>query len=191
MIATSKRVRFTVDEYFRMSEAGVFGDKRVELINGRIVQMLSQANPHRASITRITIIFSRHFSDVKRFWLVVQGTFIIQPYGAPDPDFHVFNVPVGTPDKKLPRPFIVVEVSDTTYRRDSGSKLRQYAQTGIEDYWIVNLNQRRVEVYRKPHNPTGRQSDWRYDSVQLYDENSSVSLLAYPNIVLSVSEMLP
>lgn len=47
MIATSRRIKFTVDEYFRMSEAGLFDDRRVELINGRILEMRAQANPHR------------------------------------------------------------------------------------------------------------------------------------------------
>lgn len=191
MIATSKRIKFTVDEYFRMSEAGVFDDRRVELIDGRIVQMHAQANPHRAAITRINIILNRNFSNPKRFWLVVQGTLIIQPYSAPDPDFHVFDVPVGTPDDDLPRPFLVIEVSHTTYKRDSGSKLRLYASTGVEDYWILNIPERRLEVYRKPENPTGRKRDWRYASVQHFKPGGKVKLLAYPKIAIPVDEMLP
>jgi Uma2 family endonuclease len=191
MIATSKQVCFTVDEYFRMSEAGVFDDRRVELINGRILQMHAQANPHRAAITRGNIVLNRHFSDMSKFWLVVQGTLIIQPYGAPDPDFHVFDVPVSTPDAKLPRPFVVIEVSDTTYKRDSGSKLRQYAAAGIEDYWIENLREQRVEVYREPTNPTGKPADWKYNDITHYRRGESVSLLRFPSVSLAVDELLP
>ena len=190
-ILTSKRVRFTVDEYFRLSEAGVFDDRRVELIDGRIVEMPAQANPHRASVTKGTIVLTRHFGDTKRFWLVVQGTYIIEPYDAPDPDFHVFDVPVGTPDKDLPRPLLVIEVSHTTYKRDSGAKLRRYAAAGVRDYWIVNIPERRIEVYRDPINPTGRKRDWRYETTEHFTSGSAVKLLAYPKIALRVDEMLP
>ena len=190
-ILTSKKVRFTVDEYFRLSEAGVFDDRRVELIDGRIVEMHAQANPHRAGVTKSNIALNRHFGDPTRFWLVVQGTYIIEPYDAPDPDFHVFDVPVGTPDRELPRPFLVIEVSHTTYKRDSGPKLRRYAAAGVRDYWIVNIAERRVEVYRDPNNPTGRKADWRYESVTHHAAGSKVKLLAFPKIALAVAEMLP
>lgn len=190
MIATAKRIKFTVAEYFRMSDAGVFGDRRVELVNGRILQMHAQATPHRAAITRGTIILSRHFSDMSKYWLLVQSTLILQPYGAPEPDFHVFEAPVGTPDRKLLRPFVVIEVSDKSYRRDSGSKLRQYAEAGIEDYWIENLNSQRIEVYREPFNPTGKADDWQYRDIKHYARGEKIALRHLPNIVLDVNELL-
>jgi Uma2 family endonuclease len=190
MIATAKRIKFTVPEYLRMSDAGVFGDRRVELVNGRILQMHAQATPHRAAITLGTIILSRYFSDTKRFWLLVQSTLILQPYGAPEPDFHVFEAPVGTPDRKLMRPFIVIEVSDRSYRRDSGSKLRQYAEAGIADYWIENLPAQRIEVYRDPFNPTGRAEDWQYRDVKHYGRGDNLALLHLPEVLLDVNELL-
>lgn len=191
MIATSKQTRFTVAEYFRMSDAGVFDDRRVELIDGRILQKHAQANPHRAAITRIAILLSRDFADQQKFWMVVQGTYIVEPYDAPDPDFHVFDVPVGTPDDELPRPFLIIEVANTTYKRDSGIKLRKYASVGVQDYWIVNLAEKRVEVYRKPQNPTGRKRDWRYAEVKHHESGQKIKLLPYPKIALAVAEMLP
>ena len=191
MIATSKQVRFTVREYFRLSDAGVFGDKRVELLDGRILQMHAQANPHRAAVTKGTIALARYFSDPKRFWLVVQGTYSIEPHDAPDPDLHVFDVPVGTPDEKLPKPFLVIEVSHTTYKRDSGIKLRRYAAAGVEDYWIVNIPERRVEVYRAPANPTGGKRDWRYESRQVFQGTQKCKLLKFLRISLVARELLP
>jgi Uma2 family endonuclease len=191
MIATSKRVRFTVAEYFRMSEAGVFGDKRVELLDGRIFQMHAQANPHRAAVTKATIEFARHFGDSKQFWLVVQGTYLIEPHDAPDPDLHIFDVPVGTSDVNLPKPFLLIEISNTTYKRDCGIKLRRYAAAGVEDYWIVNIPEKRVEVYRAPSNPTGSKRDWRYGSVMQFAGQQSIALLKYPHISVSAAELLP
>jgi Uma2 family endonuclease len=190
-IATSKRIRFTVKEYFRMSEAGVFDGRRVELLDGRIYKVLAQSNPHRSAVAKINIILTRHFGDVSRYWLSCQSTCILEKYDAPDPDLYVLNAPVGTPDEKLPVPFLLIEVSYTTYKRDSGIKLRRYAAAGVKDYWIVNIRQQRVEVYRDPENPTGRKRDWRYATPMYFGVNDAVALLAYPQIKLNVRDMLP
>jgi Uma2 family endonuclease len=190
-LLTSKKVRFNVDEYFRMSEAGVFDGRRVELLDGRILQMHAQSNPHMASVTKTMIALNRFFGDAKRYWLVVQGTYRIEPFDAPDPDFAIYDVPVGTPDDDLPRPSLVIEIAVTSYKRDSGIKLRRYAAAGVRDYWIVNVPQKRVEVYRDPENPTGRKRDWRYATPKYFGMNDEVPLLAYPQIQLSVRDMMP
>jgi hypothetical protein len=153
--------------------------------------MHAQASPHRAAITLGMIVLNRHFGEAKKFWLLVQSTLILPEYSAPEPDFHVFDVAVGTPDAKLPRPFFVMEVSDRSYRRDTGSKLRQYAAAGIEDYWIENLAENRVEGYRDPHNPTGRRHDWRYRTIRHFKRGQKIKLLRYPKVELPVSELLP
>src|SRR5437773_2228169 len=137
MIATSPKVRFTVAEYFRMNKAGVFGAARVELIDGRIIRMHAQAHPHRWAISKGSRKLLALF-PAEKFWVVVQGTLSLGKFNAPDPDFHILNIPEGTPQRKLPKPFLVIEVSDTTYRYDSGLKLRRYAEAGIKEYWIVN-----------------------------------------------------
>lgn len=111
-------------------------------------------------------------------------------HNAPEPDFHLFDVPVGTPRKKLPLPILVIEVSDTTYRRDSGSKLRLYARAGVADYWIVNLRENRIEVYRRPANPTGKESDWRYASVNHLAIGKAVEMLKRPKVRFEVAAML-
>lgn len=190
MIATSKKIRFTVDEYFRMSEAGVLDGKRVELIEGRLVRMHAQAHPHRWTITRASRVFLDKF-ERKKFWVVVQGTLPLGRFNAPDPDIHVLDVPEGTFEPQLPKPFVVVEVSDTTYRKDSGIKLRQYAAAGIQDYWIANLKAQRIEVYREPENPTGKSKDWRYADVKHFKKGAQVKFLAYPKIGIAVDEILP
>lgn len=190
MIATSKQIRFTVDEYFRMSDAGVFDGRRVELIEGRIVRMHAQAHPHRWCLSKARRRFDSLFPPNK-FWVVVQGTLLLGRYGAPDPDIHVFAVPEGTPEQQLPVPFVVVEVSDTTYRKDSGLKLRQYASAGIQDYWIVNLKQRQIEVYRKPEGSSGKSQRWRYADVQEFKNGEEIAFLAYPQIKIAVDEVLP
>jgi Uma2 family endonuclease len=127
----------------------------------------------------------------KAILVVVQGTLPLGRFGAPDPDIHVFDVPEGTAEEQLPKPFVVVEVSDKSYRKDSGIKVRQYASSGIRDYWIVNLTQRRVEVYRKPENRTGKRKDWHYAEVQMFKTGQKVKLLDYPKVAIAVRELIP
>src|SRR5580658_715321 len=144
-------VRFTVGEYLRMSDAGILGGRRTELVGGTIKKMAPQEDRHIWSVSKITRLLI-HATTLKDT-LIVQGTLYLDEQNAPEPDFHLFDVPIGTPRDRLPLPILVIEVSDTTYRRDSGSKLRLYARAGIADYWIVNLRDNRVEVYREPANP--------------------------------------
>ena len=187
--AAPTRLRWTVKEYFRLSRMGFFGDRRVELINGDILQMPAQPNAHRTSVTKTANLLFRAFGSTD--WVVVQGTLVLGTYAAPDPDFHVLDVPPGTPDKHLPVPRLVIEVSDTTYLKDSGPKLRLYARAGIPENWIVNLPLDRVEVYRQPENAAGGASGWRYGSVTFHARGDEVRMLRRPVVAFPVDAMLP
>src|SRR5215203_2387831 len=118
MIASSNKIQFTVEDYFRMSETGVLDGKRVELIEGRIVRRHAQSHPHRWTITRASRAFLQK-CERRKYWVVVQWTLALGRFSAPDPDLHVLDVPEGTAEQQLPKPFVVVEVSDTTYKKDS------------------------------------------------------------------------
>lgn len=186
---THPTVRFTVDEYFRMAEAGVFGNARVELLDGRIYWMAPQLDPHMASITNTNRALVRVVPVTE--WLIVQGTVTLDARTAVDPDFAWFACPVMTPNPTRGLPILVVEVSHTTYRYDSGRKMRKYAQAGIQDYWIVNIKANRVDVYHEPRNPTGKRDDCYFDSVVHHARGRAIPLLARPSVSLAVDELLP
>jgi Uma2 family endonuclease len=181
-------VRFTVEEYVRMSDAGLLGQRRTELVGGRIRKMAPQEDRHMWSVSKIARLLV-HATTLKDT-LIVQGTLYLDEHNAPEPDFHLFDVPVGTPRDRLPLPILVIEVSHTTYRRDSGTKLRLYARAGIPDYWLVNLGENRIEVYRKPANLTGKESDWRYASVDHLAIGEIVAMLKRPKVRFKVDAML-
>jgi Uma2 family endonuclease len=185
-----KRVRWTVKEYFKISETGVFDDRRVELINGEIVEMPSQAHPHRTSLSKTSRAFISAF-DQQHHWVVIQGTLLLPPHGAPDPDLHIFDVPTGTPDQDLPLPFLLIEISDSTYLKDSGPKLRMYAKAGIPDYWILNLPKDRLEVYRQPEKVSSMPAKWRYARTDFFGRGETVSPLARQDLSFRVDELLP
>ena len=181
--------KFSVDEYFRMAEADVFDGARVELLDGRIYWTSPQLDPHMLSIsnTMDAINAVRPLTE----WLIVQGTVILDNFTALDPDFAWFACPMGTPNPTRGLPMLLIEVSHTTYKHDSGKKMRKYAQAGISDYWIVNIKGDRVEVYRDPKNPTGNRDDCYYDSVTPYPRGQSVALAARPGVSLAVNDLLP
>jgi len=181
--------RFTVDELFRLVEADALGTTRVELLNGRIYRMAPQAVPHMTAISRGSAALLRiaRPSD----WVVVQGTLILDRFSAPDPDLMLLPVPPGTPTHLWPDPILLIEVSETTYRRDSGLKLRKYAFHGIPQYWVENLRADRIEVYREPQNPSGRLSDCHYASVEHFGRGRSIQVAGRPGVTLDVDELLP
>jgi Uma2 family endonuclease len=83
----------------------------------------------------------------------------------------------------------VVEVADSSLRKDRVRKAALYARAGIADYWIVNLNDRVLEVYREPaRSAAGR---WKYRSVSLLRARASVSPLAAPGRRVAVAALLP
>src|SRR5215210_5448052 len=108
--ALAKRVRWTVTDYFRMAEAGLFDDRRVELINGEVIEVPAQAHAHRLSVSRTNRQLTTFFPP-SAYWVVIQGTVVLSRYNAPDPDFHVFDVPEGTRQEDLPKPSLVIEIS--------------------------------------------------------------------------------
>jgi Uma2 family endonuclease len=187
--ATLPTTRFTVDEVERLCEAAVFGARRVELLNGRIYRMAPQRSPHMAAVSKTAEALLRHCPSHE--WIVIQGTLRIDRFNAPDPDLMWLAVPKGSPEHVWPLPLVLIEISDTTYRHDSGVKLRRYAQAGIQDYWIANLKAGRVEVYRDPQSPTGRPRDFRYASVAYFVRGQSISLAQRPQVSVAVDDLLP
>lgn len=186
---TRPTTKFTVDEYFRMAEADVFDGARVELLDGRIYWMAPQLDPHMVSISKTIGALMRVVPPDE--WLICQGTVILDNFTALDPDFAWFACPTGTPNPTRGLPMLLIEVSHTTYRRDSGKKMRKYAQAGITDYWIINIKADRVEVYRDPKNPTGQRDDCYYASVTHHLRGRAVPLLARPAVALAVNDVLP
>src|SRR5436305_542815 len=126
---SAPHIRFTVDEFFRLVEADALGTTRVELLNGRIYRMAPQATPHMASITKTTLAFGKHVPGNE--WLITQGTLRLDRYNAPDPDVMWVPCPIGTSAHLWPEPVLVIEISDTSYRKDSSVKLRTYAFHGV------------------------------------------------------------
>ncbi len=149
-----KRHLITLDEYEQMCLVGVFGpETHVELIRGVIVDMAPPGPEHEGSVTGLHLHF---FEKVQRLALVWrQGNAIRLPNSnsRPQPDITLLKWRDDLYRGKRPTAedvILLVEVSYSTLKYDSGAKLALYAEAGIPEYWIVNLVDKVVEVYADP-----------------------------------------
>jgi len=182
----SEPYRWTCDEYLRLAEAGFFDGKRVELLDGEILRMPAQYTPHATAIRKTAIVLRSLFGS--GHIVETQLPAVLSNWSLPEPDVTVIP---GSPDDygdHHPSPAdikVLVEVSDSTLRTDRGKKARAYARAGVTDYWIVNLVDRRLEIYRDP-TPEGR-----YLDVTTYGPEEAVSPLVLPDAEIRVADLLP
>lgn len=181
--------RWTRQEYDRMAEAGIFSpNERVELLGGEILLMTPQNSPHSVAIGLVEEALRRAFGP--DHWIRIQLPLIIDPDSEPEPDVAVVR---GTPRDYLKAhpdtALLVVEVSDTTLVLDRDRKRAIYARAGIPEYWIVNLAERCLEVYRDPVTPPGQPGLYR--SSRQLNPSTTISPLAAPSASVAVADLLP
>jgi Uma2 family endonuclease len=185
-----RRFRWTVADYDFATNKGVFRDRRMELINGRIIEMAAQHEPHLAGVSLAIGVLTSAFGS--GFYIRPPGSLRQGRYSKPEPDVAVVPGTArdcakrGTPSTAL----LVVEISDSSLSYDCGEKASLYAKNGIADYWIVNLVDRQLEIYRDPiPDPTHRYR-YRYASVQILKARDTITPLAAPHAVISVADLL-
>ena len=153
--------RFTVDQYHRMIDLGILGkDDRVELIRGEVVPQMPQGDPHALALEILNRRLTRLLPD--EFALRCQSPAVF-PDSEPEPDF-VICLPAHARGQSHPRPehvFLIVEIAATSLPDDRGVMARLYAENGIPVYWIVNLEDRQVEVYTDPVSPPDGEPHYR------------------------------
>src|SRR5437763_345690 len=135
--------RWTREEFYRLADSGCFNNRRVELIEGEIIEMPVQKHPHVVSLTRTAKILDSLFGN--KFWIRTQLPLNLGPLSDAEPDVAVV---AGTVDDYTDHPtsaLLLVEVSETTLAFDRGRKGSLYAAAGVQDYWIVNLVERQLE----------------------------------------------
>ena len=177
------RRRFTVEEYHRMAEVGIFQpDERVELIEGEIVQMAPISPRHAGCVINVNRLFVTRLGD--RAVVSPQNPVVIQPRSEPQPDVLVLRPRTVSYSREHPTPedvLLAVEVADTTIRFDRLVKARLYARAGIAEFWLFLTGDGIVEVYREP-GPDG------YASVTAHGSGQTVSPLAFPAVGFTVED---
>lgn len=177
------RHRFTVEEYHKMGEAGIFGeDDRVELIDGEVVKMTPIGWRHAWCVNTLNMLLARLVQG--RYVVSVQNPLIISKHGEPQPDLVLLrNLPPG----RLPAPedvLLVVEVSDATLTYEKNVKLPRYAEAGIAEAWLADLNSETIEVHSGP-GPGG------YRRTTRFGRGDRVESATVPDLAFGTSEALP
>jgi Uma2 family endonuclease len=172
---------FTIDDVEAMVRAGILRDsERIELIEGQIVEMHAQGTRHIWAVSRVTRAFARRDDVV----VTSQSTFEIDGRSGPEPDVTVLRA--DTSQHRRPSAetaLLVVEVADTSLTYDRNVKAPLYARAGVPEYWIVDLNGERVEVYVEP-------SEAGYRASRLYLRGESLNPAFAADMLIVVDEIL-
>ena len=135
---------WTLDEYHRAIDAGVFGDRRLELLHGEIVEMPPMNEPHIGAVRYLAGLF---FAQLGWQRASSQTPITLPSDGEPEPDVAVFELGARLkPD--VDQVQLVIEVAQATRRRDLGSKLEDYLRDGLRELWIIDLVEQCALVYR-------------------------------------------
>lgn len=177
--------RFTAEEYLRMGDLGIIApNERVELVDGEIITVSPMGVSHESVVMRLNAFFHARFFP--RCAISAQLPVRTDPFSEPEPDvgllkfredFYAAGKPTGADT------YALIEVADSSLALDRGKKLRNYARARVPEYWIANVRDWELEVYREPN-------DLGYESRAVFGKHDRIALLAFPDDVIAVSDLL-
>lgn len=181
-----KRRLFTVHDYHRMGDTGILrAEDRVELIYGEIVSMSPTGNPHNAAVDRANRAFVYAAGD--KAIVRVQGSVRLNLYNEPEPDLVLLKPKEDFYAKSGACPadvMLIIEMADSSLRYDRKVKARLYADMGIPEYWVADLNARCVFAY------SDRQAK-SYRLVRQFRPGDVIAPELLPDCKIPVESLLP
>jgi Uma2 family endonuclease len=174
---------FTVDELYRMEEAGLFQDESVELIQGEIF-LMPKGSRHQARVDRLNALFTA--AAASRAITRIQGPLFIDKYNLPEPDLMLLKLRTDFYEHKHPAPddvLLLIEVAESSLERDREVKSALYSIAGIQEYWIEDVQADVLLVFRDPSKDV-------YQTVLVFNRGQMVAPLALSEVQLSVGAML-
>ncbi|MGH7303366.1 MAG: Uma2 family endonuclease [Candidatus Rokuibacteriota bacterium] len=183
--------RMTRVRYDRLVDVGIFGpEDRVELLDGLLVAREPQGERHATVVGLVRAALEKAFG--RGYHVREEKPIALDEQSEPEPDVVV--VPGRLRDYLTAhpsRPALVVEVADTSLALDRLRKGGLYARAGVSDYWVVNLIDEVLEVYRDPVRTPSGHGSWKYDSVRWLRRHAAVTPLAAPRARIRVAALLP
>lgn len=184
LLLASRRA-FTVDEYHLMAEAGILHeDDHLELLEGDIVAMSPVGIRHMACVKRLNDLFARRLR--RKATISVQDPIRLDDESEPQPDiallkyrkdFYAGQMPTATDV------LLIIEVADSTIPFDRRVKRSLYARALIPEYWIINLIDNQIEIYRQPE-------DGRYAQKSVVNDDGTVTAVAFPDTPFPVTDLI-
>jgi len=176
--------RFTVEEFRKMGEAGIFGeDDRVELVEGEIVEMAPIGWRHMESVNALTGVLA-DLRGASGFVVSVQNPLVVGEHGEHYPDLVLYRAGVRGRLPEARDALVVVEVADTSVSYDRNVKLPLYARAGVPEAWLVDLRAGVVEVHSEPR-------EGGYGTIRRCARGEEVRSATLVDVVLPVDEVLP
>lgn len=170
------------EQYLRMIDAGILDSSKVELIGGYITPLEPPTPEENGSIFALTAIFATH---AEKLVIAIHGTIVIGEGQVFEPDFALLAPRADKYMTALPRAadvLLLIESAASSIKSDRHVKLPIYAAAGIPEYWILDLNDKSLEVYRDPAGES-------YGSKQKLAGDDQVSPLACPEVTLCVGSL--
>ena len=179
---------WTRENYYQMAELGFFHGKRVELIEGEIIEMSPMKSFHATALSLLIEVLQLLFT--KGFIIRSQLPMSFSQTNEPEPDAAVVKGTIRDYTSAHPKTAeLIIEVSDSTLRYDRTKKAGLYAKNKIQEYWILNLKNRSLEVYRQPKKD--KKLGFIYTEIQILTEDNTVSPLAAPAAKIKIADLLP
>lgn len=168
-------------EYDRLIDLGVFDDEKIELLRGMLVTMSPQGDRH---VWMVVFLNKRLVNQVGDAYDVCPaGPLCATPDSEPEPDFSI--IPHDPARRKKPTTaLLVIEVANSSLRKDRKIKKAIYAEAGVPEYWIIDVSrddELTVEVYTDPEGST-------YKHVQKLRDGDTLRARHVP-VVIPVAEL--
>lgn len=183
---------WTRDEVYRAMESGIIrSDERLELIHGELFQKMTQNPPHVTAVLKTQKALGTLFAS--GYHVRTQAPLTLANDNEPEPDVMVVRGELEDyTDHPTPADVVlVVEVSDSTLGTDRRFKGSVYAEAGIAEYWVENLQNRTLEVYRDPAPLADAPFGFGYHTLTVYADTDTITPLAAPQSSIRVADLLP
>lgn len=178
--------KWTVKEYHKLGEMGFFHpEERVELLSGNIITISAKGTAN-TSATRRTANLLRDILG-NQVDVYYKSPIALDDNSEPEPDIALVRIDPFDYATHHPTPsevYLIIEVADSSLTFDREIKAKAYARSGIADYWVLNVNDRQIHVFREP-------AENGYQSELILGENGSISPLQFPGINVAIQAMLP
>lgn len=179
--ATVTAAKWTIDEYHCLIDGGFLDEKKVELLNGEIVEMSPEGISH-ADLSDVSDRYLRQLLG-NRAWLRVGKPITLPNNSEPEPDLCICrDIRYNTHHPYPEDIFWVIEFSNSSLAKDLQLKTKIYAAAGIQEYWVLNLKEMKLIVFRLP-------SDEGYGSEQTLTQGN-ISPIAFPDVTVSIARLL-
>jgi Uma2 family endonuclease len=178
--------KWTVKEYHKLGEMGFFHpEERVELLSGNIIKMSAKGTAHTSATRRTASVLHNLLGNQAAVYN--KDPIALDDNSEPEPDIAVVRIDPFDYATHHPTPsevYLIIEVADSSLTFDREIKAKIYARSGIADYWVLNVGDRQLHVFREP-------TENGYQSEVILAETASISPIEFPAFNIAIQAMLP